>query len=59
MATDPFNAIFPRPDFTKIPNDKGELPIKEEIKNDKGEVVAETLQLPRWQKRRSLVSLVR
>ena len=28
----PFNSIFPRPDFTKIPNDKGELPIKEEIK---------------------------
>ena len=37
---DPFNAIFPRPDFPNIPNDKGELPIKEEIKNDKGEVVA-------------------
>ena len=43
---DPFNAIFPRPDFTKIPNDKGELPIKEEIKNDKGEVVAETYNFP-------------
>ena len=42
----PFNAIFPRPDFTKIPNDKGELPIKEEIKNDKGEVVAETYNFP-------------
>ena len=43
---DPFNAIFPRPDFTKIPNDKGELPIKQEIKNDKGEVVAETFNFP-------------
>jgi len=42
----PFNSIFPRPDFTKIPNDKGELPIKEEIKNDKGEVVAETYNFP-------------
>ena len=42
----PFNTIFPRPDFTKIPNDKGELPIREEIKNDKGEVVAETYNFP-------------
>ena len=43
---DPFNAIFPRPDFPNIPNDKGELPIKQEIKNDKGEVVAETFNFP-------------
>ena len=43
---DPFNAIFPRPDFPNIPNSKGELPIKEEIKNDKGEVVAETYNFP-------------
>ena len=43
---DPFNSIFPRPDFTKIPNSKGELPKKEEIKNDKGEVVAETFNFP-------------
>ena len=43
---DPFNSIFPRPDFTKIPNDKGELPIKEEIKNMDGEVVAETFNFP-------------
>ena len=42
----PFNAIFPRPDFPNIPNSKGELPIKEEIKNDKGEVVAETYNFP-------------
>ena len=42
----PFNAIFPRPDFTKIPNSKGELPIKEEIKNSDGEVVAETYNFP-------------
>ena len=42
----PFNTIFPRPDFTKIPNDKGELPIKEEIKNMDGEVVAETFNFP-------------
>jgi len=42
----PFNAIFPRPDFPNIPNDKGELPIKEEIKNSDGEVVAETFNFP-------------
>ena len=46
LPPDPFNAIFPRPDFPNIPNDKGELPIKEEIKNDKGEVVAETYNFP-------------
>ena len=33
-------------DFTKIPNNKGELPIKEEIKNSDGEVVAETFNFP-------------
>ena len=32
----PFNAIYPQPDWKNTPNDKGELPIKEEIKNDKG-----------------------
>ena len=42
----PFNAIFPRPDFPNIPNEKGELPIKEVHKNDKGEVVAETYNFP-------------
>ena len=42
----PFNSIFPRPDFPNIPNDKGELPIKEEIKNSDGEVVAETFNFP-------------
>jgi len=43
---DPFNSIFPRPDFTKIPNDKGELPIAEEIKNSNGEVVTITYNFP-------------
>ena len=42
----PFNAIFPMPDFKTIPNEKGELPIKEVHKNDKGEVVAETYNFP-------------
>ena len=38
----PFNEIYPRPDFSKIPNNKGELPKKEVRKNDKGEIVWET-----------------
>ena len=42
----PFNAIYPKPDFPNIPNDKGELPIKEEIKNSNGEIVAETYNFP-------------
>jgi len=42
----PFNEIFPKPDFTKIPNSKGELPIKEVHKNDKGEIVCETFNFP-------------
>ena len=39
---DPFHKIFPIPDFKNIPNDKGELPILEQHKNDKGEIVWET-----------------
>ena len=31
---DPFHKIFPIPDFKNIPNDKGELPILEQHKND-------------------------
>ena len=42
----PFNEIYPKPDFTKIPNSKGELPIKEVHKNDKGEIVCETFNFP-------------
>ena len=42
----PFNEIYPMPDFTKIPNSKGELPIKEVHKNDKGEIVCETFNFP-------------
>ena len=42
----PFNEIYPRPDFTKIPNSKGELPKKEVHKNDKGEIVCETFNFP-------------
>ena len=42
----PFNEIYPQPDFKTIPNDKGELPIKEVHKNDKGEIVCETFNFP-------------
>ena len=42
----PFNAIFPMPDFKTIPNAKGELPVKEVHKNDKGEIVCETYNFP-------------
>ena len=42
----PFNEIFPMPDFKTIPNEKGELPVKEVHKNDKGEIVCETYNFP-------------
>ena len=44
--SDPFNQIFPIPDFKNIPNDKGELPKLEQHKNDKGEVMWETYNFP-------------
>ena len=43
---DPFNQILPIPDFKNIPNKKGELPILEQHKNDKGEIVWETYNFP-------------
>ena len=42
----PFNEIYPKPDFTKIPNSKGELPIAEEIKNSDGELITITHNFP-------------
>mgnify|MGYP005620114345 CR=1 FL=1 len=42
----PFNAIFPRPDFPNIPNEKGELPIKEVVKNPDGSLFYETYNFP-------------
>ena len=44
--SDPFNQILPIPDFKNIPNDKGELPILKQHKNDKGEVMWETYNFP-------------
>ena len=43
---DPFNQILPIPDFKNIPNDKGELPKLEQMKNPKGEIVWETYNFP-------------
>tara|TARA_R100001440_G_scaffold61287_1_gene81190 strand:+ start:31 stop:489 length:459 start_codon:yes stop_codon:yes gene_type:complete len=43
---DPFNQIFPIPDFKNIPNDKGELPKLEQMKNPDGSVLWETYNFP-------------
>ena len=45
-SKEPFNEIFPIPDFKNIPNEKGELPKIEQHKNDKGDVVWETFNFP-------------
>ena len=43
---DPFNQILPIPDFKNIPNDKGELPKLEQMKNPNGEDMWETYNFP-------------
>ena len=42
----PFNQIFPIPDFKNIPNEKGELPKLEQHKGKDGEVMFETYNFP-------------
>ena len=42
----PFNEIFPIPDFKTIPNEKGELPKIEQHKGKDGEVMFETYNFP-------------
>ena len=42
----PFNKIFPIPDFKNIPNEKGELPILEQRLNPDGSVFYETYNFP-------------
>ena len=42
----PFNEIYPVPDFKTIPNEKGELPKLEQMKSPKGEVMWETYNFP-------------
>ena len=43
---DPFNQIFPIPDFKNIPNEKGELPKLEQMKNPDGSIMWETYNFP-------------
>lgn len=42
----PFNEIYPQPDWKTIPNDKGELPVKREIKSSDGSVMHITYDFP-------------
>tara|TARA_B100000963_G_scaffold42661_1_gene31790 strand:+ start:5078 stop:5527 length:450 start_codon:yes stop_codon:yes gene_type:complete len=42
----PFNQIVPSPDWKNTPNDEGELPILEEMKNKSGEVFYRTYNFP-------------
>ena len=42
----PYAEILPRPDFSKIKNEDGELPVVHEHKNDKGEVIFTTSEFP-------------
>tara|TARA_A100000172_G_scaffold79911_1_gene68105 strand:- start:31 stop:471 length:441 start_codon:yes stop_codon:yes gene_type:complete len=41
-----FDNIIPTPNWKEIPNEKGELPVKKEIKNDEGEVIRTTNNFP-------------
>ena len=46
-SDEPFNTILPSPDWKTTPNDKGELPIKREMKSPKtGEVFHTTFDFP-------------
>ena len=42
----PFNDIFPMPDFKTIPNENGELPKLEQMKNPDGSILWETYNWP-------------
>ena len=42
----PFNQILPAPDWKNTPNDKGELPVKREMKSPDGKVVHTTYDFP-------------
>jgi len=45
-SKDPFNQIFPIPDFKNIPNAKGELPVLRRELNKDGSVFYETYDFP-------------
>ena len=42
----PFNEIIPSPDWKNTPNDKGELPVEQLHRNDKGEVMCASWNFP-------------
>ena len=42
----PFNTLFPQPDWKNTPNSKGELPKKEQMKNPDGSILWETYNFP-------------
>ena len=46
----PFSQIIPIPDFSKIKNEDGELPVIVEHKNDKGELMFTTSEFPKSKK---------
>ena len=39
----PFNKIIPQPDWSKVKNEDGELPIKKQLKIHQGELLATTM----------------
>ena len=47
---EPFSQIIPIPDYSKIPNEDGELPVVVAHKNDKGEVIFTTSEFPKSKK---------
>ena len=46
----PFSKIIPIPDYTKIPNEDGELPVRVEHKNSEGEVLFTIMEFPKSKK---------
>ena len=42
----PFNDIFPQPDWKNTPNEKGELPVLEQMKKPDGSIAWETYNFP-------------
>ena len=45
-SDNPFNQIIPQPDFSKIRNEDGELPVEKIIKNDQGRIIQHTNEFP-------------
>ena len=43
----PFNAIYPQPDWKNIPNEDGELPITEDHKDADGKVIFQSTNFPK------------